>query len=503
MNETNTNKNNKLHFGNNLDILRNMDDECIDLICTDPPFHSAQGIYDILTTSLATNKRSTDIWTGNDTIQDIRKDIEDTTENFSIYPALNDCLYGFDQMLGNTEPALNAFLKFMGPRLVEMHRILAETGSIYIHCDPTISHYLKCMMDAIFGIENFRNEIVWHYQKWAPPLNHFLKMHDIILFYTKTDKYVFNKSLPAYAKEMLIEELIHGSMDEKPIRPKTDKGDPTKGQIIKEDALRRDVWDDINLLSVSSKERLGYPTQKPRLLYERMIKTSSNEGDLVLDPFCGSGTTLDAAQALKRHWIGTDISILAMDLIKSHLKDQYGLEPYDDYDVEGYPTGLQDMLNLVNNMPDNEFSHWAITRPGLIPAQHVEGGIQTPLWKLNDPIREDVRIVADANAGTPNQDLVHAFQKLIEDDKADMGIFITTENVPSEICGIVEDMDRFEYKGLTFPRLQFWQITDEYFENPDSIYDNLQLPGKLRVKNTEEKERFLTVNTLDSDLDPE
>ena len=494
---------NKLHFGENLDILRNMDDECIDLICTDPPFYTGQDIYDVLTTSLATNKRFTDNRTWHDTIQDIRKDSEDTTENFSIYPALNDCLYGFDQMLGNTEPALNAFLKFMGPRLVEMRRILAETGSIYIHCDPTISHYLKCMMDAIFGIENFRNEIVWHYQKWASPSNYFLKMHDIILFYTKTDKYVFNKSLPAYAKEMLIEELIHGSIDEKPIRPKNDKRDPTNSQIIKDDALRRDVWDDINLLRTPSKERLGYPTQKPRLLYERMIKASSKEGDLVLDPFCGSGTTLDAAQALKRHWIGIDISILAMDPIKSRLKDQYGLKPDHDYDVEGFPTNMKNMLNLVNNMSDNEFSHWAITRPGLIPAQSIEGGSQTPLWKLNDPIREDVRIAADAITGILNQDQVRDIQKSIEENEADMGIIITTEDVPTEICGIVENMDMFEYKGLAFPRLQFWQITDEYFENPDSIYDNLQIPGKLRVKNTEEKERLLSVNTLDLDSDDE
>lgn len=492
---------NKLHFGDNLDILRNMDDEIVDLICTDPPFNAGRN-YNIFR-----NKSSdSDNWTWDKTAEDTRAYIEIKATNCPTYSALNDCLRGFDQMLRNTDPAIRAFLTFMGPRLVEMHRILAKTGSIYLHSDPTASHYLKCMMDAIFGKENFRNEIVWHYRRAAPAGSQFHRMHDIILFYTKTDDYVFPETKPVYKNDIFVRDAFIEPIEEKPITLKNDKRNPIRRRKLGVNVSMRDVWDDINPLFSLSIERLDYPTQKPRLLYERMIKASSNEGDLVLDPFCGGGTTLDAAQALKRHWIGIDISILAFDPITYRLKDRYGLEPskeneLKDYEIEGYPASLHDVKKLADDKTKHdEFSYWVITRPGLTPAKNDKKDNQATLWTLNDRKRSDVRIVAEVKAGKPTSKHVRALQKSIEDNDANIGILITLEPVTSEMREIADTMEKFEYRGLTFPRLQFWQITDKYFQDPETIYDDLQLPGKLRFKPTKKEDRFLPDFKFDLNL---
>ena len=491
---------NKLHFGDNLDILRKMDNECVDLICTDPPFNSGRN-YNIFLPDSAYG-----IWTWDKAAEDARVDIEIKAASSNTYKALNECLRGYDIVLRNSDSAMGAYLAFMGSRLVEMHRILSKTGSMYLHCDPTVSHYLKCMMDAIFGVENFRNEIVWHYRRSAPASKQFHKMHDIILFYTKTNNYEFSKSSPVYENKIFIEDAVIEFMDEKPTRLKDGKGNSIRRRTKRDDALMHDVWDDISLLSSTSIERLDYPTQKPRRLYERMIKASSNEGDLVLDPFCGGGTTLDAAQALKRHWIGIDMTILALDPIKHRLKDRYGLKPSKDYEIKGYPTNMQDVKKLASDKTkDNEFSNWVVTRLGLAPAKDVDnvgsdGTGHFTLWTPKAKEKSDVRILAEVKTGKPTTKQVRAFRKSIEDNKAAIGIFITLEPIPSDMREIAEDMGKYEYKGLTYPRLQFWQITDEYFENPETIYYDLQLPGMLRVRPTKKTDHHFPDFQLEFDM---
>jgi len=236
--------------------------------------------------------------------------------------------------------SMKSYLIMMAVRLLQMKRILKDTGSIYLHCDPTSSHYLKLIMDSIFGKENFRNEIVWGYKKWTNTANFWQKNHDILLFYSKSKNYTFNKlygDLTESMKQIRKRGYNAGSSGGKQILRIYDQNNPKAQQKIKEgkyDSLFYienpavgspipDYWD-IPILGGGSKERLGYPTQKPLKLLERIIKASTNEGDLVLDPFCGCATTCIAAEKLGRKWIGIDISQKAIDLVKIRMDRELG-----------------------------------------------------------------------------------------------------------------------------------------------------------------------------------
>lgn len=490
---------NKLYFGDNIDILRKMEDETVDLVCTDPPFNSRTNYSVFFGNSSTKTEAVTNGWKWDKAVESARVDIEKRATKCQIYKALNKCLSGYDLVLQNAESgnkgAIRAYLTFIGPRLVEMHRILNKTGSIYLQCDSSTSHYLKVLMDAIWNHNNrkrsssFKNEIVWYYRRPSHDKNKYRKTHDIILFYTKTENYVFTTPKPKY------------DSNKRPIPLEDDKEQYNRIRTRIDDALSRDVWDDIGMLPLMISERLGYPTQKPSLLFTRMIKTSSKKGDLVLDPFCGCGTALDAAQALKRKWIGIDNSIVAMDVIQHRLKDRYGLKITKDYEIEGLPTNMQEVKNLADDETKASiFSYWAATRLDITPSKSADTDADIILWSLKDKERSDVRLAAEVKTEKPSIEQVRQLQKLIENDKADMCILITLEPVTSEMREIAEKMDKFKYKGLSFPSLQFWQITDDYFKSPDSIYDELQIPGKLRVKPKNKSERLFPDIKLDLDL---
>ncbi len=468
---------NKLYFGDNLEILREMDEERVHLICTDPPFNSGRDYNTFLGDSLAQKKAFTDIWTWDKTSEDARADIEKRSASSKTYKALNECLRGFDMVFRNSvsgsKGAMRAYLAFMGPRLVEMHRILTKKGSMYLHCDPTASHYLKCVMDSIFSEDNFRNEVVWCYKGPSNTKRWFPRKHDIILFYGKSKDSYFNPD------EVRVDYTrISGTG-----KSSLTRGNRTSDEVIAlEEAysergkLIEDYWTDIPGGGHMSKlERLDYPTQKPRRLYERMIKASSKEGDLVLDPFCGCGTTVDAAEGKKRRWIGIDITILALDPMSYRLEDRYGLKPSKDYDIVGYPTNMQEVKKLVRDKKKyHDFSNWAVTRLGLTPTKNVgDGGHDGighfTLWTPEDSKETDVRMLAEVKTGKTTPEQVRAFRTSMQDNKASIGIFITIESVTSGMRQQAEEEDRFEHNNRTYPRLQFWQITDEYFENPDII----------------------------------
>ena len=258
--------NNKLYLGDNLEIMKSMEDESVDLICTDPPFNSGRS------------------YKSNDKIQ------------------FNDKWKSMDD-----------FLDFMKPRLIEIHRLLKETGSFYLHCAPSASHYLKVLLDQIFGYKNFRNEIIWCYRGGGVPKNAFARKHDIILFYGKGTRNTFYKQYVPYSEAS--QNLVNKR-----------NGKTIAGNIlnIERGGSMPDWWADINSLQTWSPERLGYPTQKPVKLYQRIIKASSNPGDLVFDPFAGSGTTIDAAQSLDRRWVGVDQNKSAIETIEKRLTDKYG-----------------------------------------------------------------------------------------------------------------------------------------------------------------------------------
>ena len=263
---------NKLYCGDNLKIMEGMADASIDLICTDPPFCSGRD-----------------------------------------YGAFND----------KWDDGLKGYLKFMRPRVEQMHRLLKDTGSLYLHCDPSASHYLKVMLDKVFGRKQFRNEIVWHYSKWTNNSNKFQSGHGNIYFYASSDQYIFNKLYTTteyqqylydvgyknntiMSKGVRVKQLIVYDSSKAKKEIQKNNYDKLVYCTDKKGSQMSDSWTDIQYLNSCAKERTGYPTQKPIALYQRMIQASSNEGHVVLDPFCGSGTTLVAANNLGRQYIGID-----------------------------------------------------------------------------------------------------------------------------------------------------------------------------------------------------
>ena len=279
--------NRSLCQGENLDFLRMMNSESVDLIATDPPFNSGRD-YFASPNSIAQGAYFPDKWAWSVEMRDQHlKELKD------INPKVHYYVEGVWQTLG--DGALTSFLLFMSLRLVEMHRVLKSTGSIYLHCDHHASHYLKQLMDVLFGVDNFRNEVIWAYKTGGQSKRWFGKKHDVILFYSKTNKYTFN-----------LQKERSYNRGGKPYRFKgVEEFEDKNGQWYTMAGMR-DVWE-MNAIGRTSKERTGYPTQKPIELYERIVKASSNESDVVLDPFCGCATTLVAAERLGREWIGIDI----------------------------------------------------------------------------------------------------------------------------------------------------------------------------------------------------
>lgn len=285
---------NSIYEGDNLEILNKFPSNSIDLIYLDPPFF--------------TGKNWEFIW-------------KDKPEK----RALDDRWAG----------GIEHYIAWMEPRLRECHRILKDTGSMYLHCDWRANAHLRILMDRIFKPKNFKNEIVWGYRIQGAGKKRFPTKHDILLFYTKSDKYTFN---PQYERLYYQKNFFDVKKDE-------------QGRLYR-DVLVRDVWDDINALISISKELLGYPTQKPIALLERVVKASSNKGDIVLDPFCGCGTTLVASQKLGRKWIGIDVSPTACKLMFKRMQKECGIKPL-------LIKGTVD-LNYVKKLPHFEFQNWVV-----------------------------------------------------------------------------------------------------------------------------------------------
>ena len=293
-----------LYRGDCLNWMRQWPDECVDLIYLDPPFNSSAG-YDIRsetgTGGTSRARAFNDTWKWDAAATDrLRRILEDDG-----HPARN-VIVGLLHQLG--ESAMLAYLTYMTERLAEMRRLLKRTGSIYLHCDQTASHYLKIVMDGIFGANNFRNEVVWSYRTGGVSKRYWPRKHDVLLFYVKSDAY---KHRPLQERVLYDKPFFNAQFDE--------EGRPYA------DVYVRDVWDDIKPIINVSKERLGYPTQKPVALLERIIEASSNPGDMVLDPFCGCGTTVVAAENLGRRWAGIEISEFAINLIQERRLKEMGI----------------------------------------------------------------------------------------------------------------------------------------------------------------------------------
>ena len=295
--------NRTLFHGDNLAFLRNINSECVDLIATDPPFNKGRDFH-ATPDSLAAGAKFQDRWSwANDVEGEWVDRITDDWPN--VMTVINGARTSYGDDMG-------AFLCFMAVRLLEMRRVLKPTGSIYLHCDPTASHYLKALMDGVFGRKNLRNEVVWCYTSGGVSKRWFGRKHDVILFYSKSMKYHFNIQYRPYSAGTIQRGLTQYK-----------KRLNEKYELSEKGAIQNDWWADIQpVLSPTSRERQGYPTQKPLALYERIIKASSNEGDMVLDPFCGCATTPIAAERLSRQWAGMDIWDGAHNMVIDRLKDE-------------------------------------------------------------------------------------------------------------------------------------------------------------------------------------
>jgi len=352
---------NKLYYGDNLDILRRyVKDESVDLVYLDPPFKSDQD-YNVLFAERDGSRSSAQIKAFGDTWRWDKTAAEAYEEVVESGGSVSQAMQAFRALIGEND--MLAYLSMMAPRLKELRRVMKPSGSIYLHCDCTASHYLKLLMDAVFKPQNFQNEVIWWYRKWSKSTNHFLRNHDTILFYSKNPDHRFN----------ILRVPLSPSTLKRFGGKRQDFADDTRTRKITTDedsegGFRPDVWS-INLLPAAAAERLGYPTQKPVALLEIIVEASSKPGDIVLDPFCGCGTTLASAQRLGRKWIGIDITHLAITLIRHRLYDAYGKEVLKTFEVVGEPVTVPEAENLANEDP-YQFQWWAL---GLVGARPVEG----------------------------------------------------------------------------------------------------------------------------------
>lgn len=480
---------NKLYFGDNLDILRDKEqfpDESVDLIYLDPPFNS-NATYNILFEEKSGEKSAAQITAFDDTwhwgLESEKAYREVITRGPDKLAALLDALRFF---LGPND--MMAYLIMMAVRLAELHRVLKSKGSIYLHCDPTASHYVKLLMDAVFGANNFLNEIVWCYKERERILSKWNKKHDIIFFFCKdVDAHrVFNwqKVMEDYSEVTISKFKYQDEKGHYQIRGRNLKGSPIRAAdglrpeheqmypgLTYRDYLEertgvapRDWWE-INIINKASKERLGYPTQKPEALLERIIQASSNEGDVVLDPFCGCGTAIAVAERLHRRWLGIDITHLAITLIKNRLRTAFEDE-LSDYAVIGVPKDLASARALARQNR-YQFEWWALGLVDARPAQEKKKGADTGIDGvinfIDDPSGKAKRLIIQVKSGKVSVTQIRDLKGVLEREKAAIGAFISLAEPTAPMSKEAATAGFYaptHLTGLEFPRLQILTIEE-------------------------------------------
>ena len=544
---------NLLYYGDNLDILRRyVKDETVDLVYLDPPFNSNAN-YNVLFAEKDGSKAASQIQAFSDTWTWTQESESVFAEIVTAGGRVADCLQAFRTFLRECD--MLAYLVMIAPRLVELRRTLKSTGSIYLHCDPAASHYLKMLMDAVFGPENFLNEVVWKRtsahsgsKRWGP-------VHDVILFYAKSSAFVWNPVFQKYSDEyvegfyrytgekgrfqvgdltgagtrsgesgqpwrgvnptdmgrhwavpnkVLLETLGKESLS-LTVQQKLNALDkqgliywPPKGKMprfkryLNEEAGVPivDVVTDINPIGAQAAERLGYPTQKPVALLKRIISASSNPGDVVLDPFCGCGTTIAAAQALGRAWIGIDITHLAITLIKQRLKDSFGIEQvvratpsgkgeaakvgeavseYGEatkrpFHVVGEPTSAPDAVALAASDP-YQFQWWALGLVGARPVEQKKGadkGIDGRIVFQGDKPGSFESVILSVKAGKTGAAHVRDLKGVLEREKAAIGVLISMQEAtsPMKTEAVTAGFYESALWGKKYPKIQLFTVAE-------------------------------------------
>ncbi len=504
---------NKLYFGDNLHVLReHIADGCVDLVYLDPPFNSNAN-YNILFKSPdggdsdAQIEAFEDSWHWNENAEKAFDDVmrSGNTAAFELLRAMRAFLGDNDMM---------AYLAMMAVRLIELHRVLKATGSLYLHCDPTASHYLKLLLDAVFGADKFRTEIIWKRTFAHGNVGRtYGDITDTIFFYTKSLDHTWNQVYTQVAADKLAKKYPNTDADGRRwqsvtlrnpgLRPNlhypytasngvTYQPHPngwscnlTRMEMYDREgrlhfpsklggALRlkmfedeskgerlQSLWADIPPLSANARERLGYPTQKPLALLERIIAASSNEGDVVLDPFCGCGTAVHAAQKLGREWIGIDVTHLAIGLIEKRMKQAF---PGLAFDVVGRPQDLNSALDLAAR-DKHQFELWALSvveaQPWKGGRKGADGGIDGIIYFKPDGKKTERAIVEVKGGGVGVKDIGRLAQ-VIERERAPFGVFLTAQPPTRAMERDAAAVGLWENPttGRTYPRLQILTLAE-------------------------------------------
>lgn len=500
---------NKLYYGDNLDVLReHVEAESVDLIYLDPPFNSNRS-YNVLfkersgQESPAQMEAFGDTWTWSQETEALYQEIT----NIALH-RVADALEAMRKLLGDND--VLAYLVMMTARLLELRRVLKPTGSLYLHCDPTASHYLKVLLDAILGPANFRNEIIWKRTATKGDARRkFGAVHDVLLFYSRSSDIAFQAQDVPHGNEYLSRFTLddhdgHGLYEGAPLdspNPRSNltyvyKGylPPKNGWRVSSEVMAQldadnrlifpknpqgrirrknyaaelkgrpigDAWTDISPINSQAAERLGYPTQKPLALLERILTASSRPGDVVLDPFAGCGTSIDAAQKLERRWIGIDITTLAVDLIDARLRHTYGEQIQQSYEIRGIPRDLAGARALFERSPF-EFERWCVTLVDGQPNERqvgdrgIDGVIRFPLdRKISD------RVLVSVKGGATNPGHIRDLIGTVESQKAAMGLFICMRTPAKAMIEAVNHSGIYTHPAnrQKFPKVQLISVED-------------------------------------------
>lgn len=513
---------NALYYGDNLAILRDfIPDESVDLIYLDPPFNSNRN-YNVIfkdqsgAQSDAQILAFEDTWKWGPNASGLYDYLTNSSRHHGQVPdAVSQVIAAMRSAIGPSE--MLAYLVEMTARLVELRRVLKRTGSLWLHCDPTASHYLKIALDAIFGATMFRNEVVWKrsdaHNDAGQGLQRMGRVHDVLLFYTKSDAYTYNTVWTALPQETADKWYIHQDPDGRrwnygDLTAAKPGGDTSyeinghrpspgrywaysrarmdelmsNGRIVFKNSgmpyMKRyldesrgvplqDLWTDVDMLRAwgGGKERLGYPTQKPIALLERILSVSSNPDDVVLDPFCGCGTALVAAQKLGRRWIGIDITYLSIAVMKARLHDSFGVEA----PIIGAPTEVEGARALAEQGLTGryQFQQWALTLVDAAPTgsgamkKGADSGIDGRLT-FTDVGGNLQTVIVSVKSGGVNRAMVSDLAGVVQREGAAMGLFITLEEPTAPMRKDAPSAGEFysELSRRTYPKIQIMTIKD-------------------------------------------
>lgn len=417
--------------GDNLDVLRRcIPDASVDLVYLDPPFQSGRsyGVSFALAERSQRPRGAREVHAFDDTWRWGPEAEAAYAEILAAGGPAAGAVGALRQLVGESD--VLAYLCMMAPRLVELRRALKPTGSLYLHCDPTASHYLKVLLDAIFGAACFRNEVIWRYRRWPAAARQFQRMHDVLLVYARSPGGE-HKFRTLYGYERLAESTLK-TFGTRKQRADFSSGHrkPSVEEAETPGPPLSDVWE-IGVIAAIGRERLGYPTQKPEALLERVLHASSDPGDVVLDPFCGAGTTVAVAERLGRRWIGIDTSHLAIGLVKHRLAAAFGPEFAGSYEVRGEPATVAEARALAARDP-RQLAYWLLGCVGARPVDRKLGPAEGVDGRLIVEARQGRgarprQLLLAIEPGAPTAARVRALRRAIEQSPGDLGALIALE----------------------------------------------------------------------------